>query len=187
MPIIDYNFKYHTKRLTLKFYQLDDYYAWKDAHLSFEKRKNFWDIGPQKEDKLTYEIFSLLVEKYKKRIPTEEMFYLVAFCKDTNKIIGFVFLSDIIRKIFQNAFIGYQVYNNYWRQGYATEMINAAMDIAFNILKLHRIEAAIELKNHQSINLLDKLGFRCEGLCKRRFNFETWTDTLTYAITSEEF
>lgn len=184
---INYDDTFETDRLILRFYKHSDYKEWKRAFSSLNPAKNRYDMGPFSEDRLTNKSFQDLVLKYKDRIENEDMFYFAVYEKTTNQQVGILFLSDIIRKIYQNTFIGYHVFNNYWRHGYATEMINKALDIVFNTLNLHRVESCIGLGNKPSIQLADKLGFRCEGVCKKRMNFGgTWTDTLTYAMTVED-
>ena len=54
--------------------------------------------------------------------------------------------------------VGYRLIKRYWGQGYATESGKAAVDYAFNILKLQRLYATTEINNQASHNALLKIG-----------------------------
>lgn len=54
--------------------------------------------------------------------------------------------------------IGYRLIKRYWGKGYATETGKAAVDYAFNILKLPKLYATTEIGNQASHNALLKIG-----------------------------
>jgi [ribosomal protein S5]-alanine N-acetyltransferase len=59
--------------------------------------------------------------------------------------------------------------------------VKEALNIAFNPLKYHRVEAHINLDNSVSIKLAESAGMEFE--CKRKgfiFEFGEWTDNLIY-------
>ena len=60
--------------------------------------------------------------------------------------------------------IGIIISNLYQNKGYAKETINEVISLAFNILKVKRIEAKIMKGNVQSVNLFKSLGFKEEGV-----------------------
>ena len=52
---------------------------------------------------------------------------------------------------------------------------------------LHRIEATIRPENHASRRVMEKLGFREEGLRKRSLHIDgAWHDHICYALTVED-
>ena len=54
-------------------------------------------------------------------------------------------------------------------------------------LKLHRIEANIRPENHASRRVVEKLGFREEGMRRRHLHIDgAWRDHLCYAVTIED-
>jgi len=69
------------------------------------------------------------------------------------------------------ASIGYELARPFWRQGIMTEALEAIIDLGFEEMGLNRIEAVIMPENTASIKLLEKLGFRHEGLLKE---YENW-------------
>ena len=56
--------------------------------------------------------------------------------------------------------IGYELSQEYWGNGYATEAVSALLDFGFRELKLDRVEARCVTANGRSIRLLERLG--CE-------------------------
>ena len=54
-------------------------------------------------------------------------------------------------------------------KGYTTEALQLVVDFAFRELKLHRIEAGAMLDNIASIRVLEKVGFKKEGIAKRKY------------------
>jgi [ribosomal protein S5]-alanine N-acetyltransferase len=63
------------------------------------------------------------------------------------------------------------------------EAINLLIPYAFETLRLHRLEAACIPENTRSIRLLEKAGFRREGLLRSylRIN-DRWQDHFLYAL-----
>ena len=62
-----------------------------------------------------------------------------------------------------------------------------AVDHSFRVVGLHRLEASIRPENHASRRVVEKLGFRDEGLRRRQLHIDgAWRDHLCYALTSEE-
>ncbi|GGB37948.1 N-acetyltransferase [Lentibacillus populi] len=48
----------------------------------------------------------------------------------------------------------------FWGKGYATEAGNAAIQFAFNSLKIHKLIARVRTNNSNSKKVIDKLGFK---------------------------
>jgi [ribosomal protein S5]-alanine N-acetyltransferase len=103
-------------------------------------------------------------ESAKKRDKTSYEFALED--KADGKLIGAIGLAGIDR--FQgSASVGYWVAKKYWRCGYASEALEAIIDLAFKKLKLRRIEASVFDGNPGSGKLLKKFGFDKEGVKKQ--------------------
>lgn len=80
------------------------------------------------------------------------------------------------------AEIGYELGKEYWRNGFATEVILKLLDYAFNTLHFNRIEAKVEPANTNSIRLLEKLNFQFEGtLRKSERSKDTFIDLNLYS------
>lgn len=73
----------------------------------------------------------------------DQAYLFRAFEKRENSYVGGVIIKTILRKNFQWAEVGYWILNQHWGNGYGSEMLKLAIDIAFNELCFHRIEAHI--------------------------------------------
>ncbi len=98
-------------------------------------------------------------------------------------LIGSVALSNIIRGAFQSSFIGYRLDEKEINQGYMAEAIREMVNIAFEKLKLHRIEANIIPRNKASIRTVEKAGFEYEGISKKYLRINgVWEDHIHMVI-----
>lgn len=106
--------------------------------------------------------------------------------KGNDNIIGNVTLSNIIKGPFQSCNIGYKLDESELNKGYITEAIKKVIEIAFNDLELHRIEANIMPRNISSIKVVEKLGFNYEGLGIEYLRINgVWEDHARYAIRNK--
>jgi ribosomal-protein-alanine N-acetyltransferase len=96
--------------------------------------------------------------------PSYYRFWAVADA-GTDRCLGMVNYHDgHIRS--QRVAIGYIINPARQRQGIATEAVSAMLDFCFGELGLHRAQAFIDPDNTASRMLVEKLGFRCEGLLR---------------------
>ncbi len=113
---------------------------------------------------------------------------LLVLRRGDDAILGLVGVSEIVRGIFQNAYIGYWIGERFAGQGYMREALATALDYVFLDMKLHRVEANIQPTNEPSRALARTLGFRCEGYSPRYLKINgAWRDHERWAMTSEEW
>jgi len=177
------------KRVIVRPYKKSDYQAWKMAYLSILlKQKNPWDITAQRdESKLKRSDFERIIASQKKNRSDDYFFDFGIFLKD-GTLIGGVSIMDISRQVFQNAYLGYRIFNNHWGKGYGKEGVRLGIDIAFRDLKLHRLEAGIDPKNRRSIALAKAIGMEREGYSKKRLYLRgQWLDMVLFVARSEDF
>ena len=62
--------------------------------------------------------------------------------------------------------IGYDLASAYRRQGYASEALEVLLEVGFEDMELHRIEALVMVDNVASAGLLRKCGFSEEGILR---------------------
>jgi [ribosomal protein S5]-alanine N-acetyltransferase len=110
------------------------------------------------------------------------------FLEAGDELVGRIQLTGISPAPFENAHLGYFVSERHNGRGYATEAIRQAVDAAFGELALHRVQAAVIPGNGASIRVLEKAGFREEGLARRYLQIAgVWEDHKLYAVTAEEW
>jgi RimJ/RimL family protein N-acetyltransferase len=86
------------------------------------------------------------------------------------------------------AEIGYSLDPRLHGQGLASEALRLALVHAFDALRLRRIEADVDPRNTPSCRLLERLGFRLEGLLRARWRVAgEICDSALYGLLAPEF
>jgi ribosomal-protein-alanine N-acetyltransferase len=85
--------------------------------------------------------------------------------KKTDEVIGTCGYNSHVRKSSRGE-IGYELGQEYWGNGYATEALEEIIRYGFKTMKLNRVEAFTVPEAFSSINLLKKLGFKKEGMLR---------------------
>lgn len=125
---------------------------------------------------------------YLRRSQEADFEALLLVRREDRALLGAVNLSEIVRGVFQNAYMGYWIGASYVRQGYMREGLGLALDHAFKTLRLHRLEANIQPANTASRKLVEGLGFRLEGFSPRYLKIAgRWRDHERWAILREEW
>jgi [ribosomal protein S5]-alanine N-acetyltransferase len=103
-------------------------------------------------------------------------------------IVGFINMNEIVRGLFQSAYLGYAAVAAHAGQGYMREGLEVVMARAFTELGLHRLEANIQPANHASIALVRGAGFVREGFSERYLKIGgRWRDHERWAIRVEQW
>ena len=72
-------------------------------------------------------------------------------------------------------------------RGVTTAAVALVVDHCFGPVGLHRLEATVRPENTASLRVLEKLGFREEGLFRRYLDVDgAWRDHLCFALTVED-
>jgi len=119
----------------------------------------------------------------------DDTFYsLLARRREDGAIVGFFNISNIVRRSFQSAFLGYGGSAVFAGQGYMSEAMQLALRYAFVDLGLHRLEANIQPGNAASIALARRSGFAKEGFSERYLKIGgRWRDHERWAIRAEQW
>jgi ribosomal-protein-alanine N-acetyltransferase len=177
---------YETERLLLKLPDRTfadavlDYYV---RNRSFLKK---WE--PVREDTFyTSEHQAELLENDSRCVENGTLLRLWMFKKeDPGRIIGSAAFSNIVRGPFLSCFLGYKSDKDEINKGYVTEAVRKGIEIVFNELGLHRIEANIMPGNKCSLRVAEKLGFRNEGLAVRYLMINgKWEDHIHMVLLNE--
>jgi ribosomal-protein-alanine N-acetyltransferase len=127
-------------------------------------------------------------ENYVVRNDEDASEFFVICRNDDEKIVGAINLSQIFRKSFQNAYLGYSLGVNYTGSGFMTEAINLILKFSFKDLGLHRIEANIQPHNSASIEAVKRCGFSLEGFSPKYLKIGgKWRDHERWAIIKENW
>ena len=109
------------------------------------------------------------LQRVMERSDQQERYFVHAHLRDDPGAGAIANLSlDIIRS-HGRGHLGYMVEQHHRGQGYATEMLAAVLDYAFDGLGLHRICANTWTWNHPSWKMLARLGFTREGRSRQHY------------------
>jgi len=87
----------------------------------------------------------------------------------------------------RSAQVGYWIDEAFAGRNVTPTAVAMALDHCFFVVGLHRVEASIRPENHASRRVVEKLGFREEGLRRRYLHIDgAWRDHLCYALTVED-
>lgn len=103
------------------------------------------------------------------------------------QFVGQLSVWSINLGAYRSAQVGYWVDERFAGQGITPTALALAVDYCFQVAGLHRLEASIQPGNTASRRVVEKLGFRREGLRVREVHIDrAWRDHICYAITAEE-
>jgi ribosomal-protein-alanine N-acetyltransferase len=103
------------------------------------------------------------------------------------RFAGQLTVGSIVWGSARTAQVGYWVDEAVAGKGVVPTALAMAVDHCFFVVGLHRVEATIRPENQASRRVVEKLGFREEGLRRRSLHIEgSWRDHLCYALTAED-
>ncbi len=161
--------------------QMADFAAWSALR---EKSRDFlvpWE-PTWPEDDLTRASFRRRLRRYAEDTRCDQAYAFLLFRKDDNALLGGITLTNVRRGVAQSGSMGYWVGAPFAAQGYMKRGVSALVPFAFDVLRLHRIEAACIPTNQPSIRLLERSGFKREGYAREYLCINgLWQDHLLYA------
>ena len=83
--------------------------------------------------------------------------------------------------------VGYWITKNMAGQGVIPSAVAMVTDYCFNVIGLHRLEINIRPENARSLRVVEKLGFRDEGMRQAYLHIQgQWADHRTFALVAED-
>ena len=117
--------------------------------------------------------------------PSHQRYFVVL---RSGELVGVVNLNEIVRGLFQCAYLGCYAFVPYTGHGYMSEGLRLVLRQAFGTLRLHLLEANIQPHNKSSLALFRRLGFRREGYSPRYLKIGArWRDHERWALLAEEW
>ena len=103
------------------------------------------------------------------------------------QVVGQLNVANILYGSVSSAVIGYWVVPEVAGKGVTPTAVALITDYLFNVVGLHRAEIDIRPENVASLRVVEKLGFRYEGLKERFIHINgAWRDHYVFALTREE-
>ncbi|MEM7332742.1 MAG: bifunctional GNAT family N-acetyltransferase/class I SAM-dependent methyltransferase [Chloroflexota bacterium] len=171
-----------TDRLILRELRLDDgpdvFVFQSDPYV-----QRFNDVPLKKLEDVYPYISELLVDHF-----SQKFLIWAVTLRGKDKVFGTVGLGAW-NKHHRRAEVGYALAQSHWRQGYGSEAVTAVLKFGYEQLNLNRIYARTIADNFESVGLLEKIGFRLEGI-QRGHSWEddnTFHDGAIFALLKDEF
>ncbi|WP_343079771.1 GNAT family protein [Ostreiculturibacter nitratireducens] len=170
-----------TERMTLRLPAHGDYRPW--SWLRKESRDFLIPWEPTwAADHLTRRSFTNRVYWAGRAVSGGTALPLFLIRRSDEALLGAITLDNIRRGPAQAGTLGYWIGESYSRQGYMREAISAVVHYAFTTLDLSRIEAACLPENAASRGVLEKSGFKYEGVAQSYLQINgRWRNHVLYA------
>ncbi len=170
-----------TPRMVLRLPEHRDYRAW--AALRHDSAAFLTPWEPVwSDDHLTRSAFTARVRWAARAQSKGSALPLFLIRQADDVLLGAITLDHIRRGPSQSGTIGYWIGQPHARQGYMREAIEALVHHAFTVLDLSRIEAACLPENAASRAVLERSGFKYEGVAQSYLQISgRWRNHVLYA------
>ena len=170
-----------TERLTLRLPAHSDWRAWAALREASAAHLTPWE-PVWAHDHLTRKAFTNRVYWAMRAETQGAALPLLLIRRDDQALIGAVTLDNIRRGPVQAGTIGYWIGASFARKGFMREAVAALVHHAFTALDLSRMESACLPENAASRGVLEKCGFKYEGVAQSYLQINgRWRNHVLYA------
>lgn len=181
MLLVKRKLRIETERLTLRPPVHADFRNWSALRLGSEEFLTPWEPA-WAADHLSRKAFTNRVYWAQRSVAAGTALPLFLIRRSDEALLGAITLDNIRRGPAQAGTLGYWTGEQFARQGYMREAIEASVHHAFTRLDLSRIEAACLPSNVASRGLLEKCGFKYEGVAQSYLQINgRWRTHVLYA------
>ena len=181
MLLVKRKLRIETERLTLRPPVHSDFRSWAALRRESETFLRPWEPS-WATDHLTRKAFTNRVYWAQRSVASGTAVPLFLIRRSDDALLGAITLDNIRRGPAQAGTLGYWTGQNFARRGYMREAIGAVVHYAFTQQDLSRIEAACLPENAASRGLLEKSGFKYEGVAQSYLQIDgRWRTHVLYA------
>lgn len=176
-------FLFETDRLRIRQFQDSDLESFFNYRNDPDVAKyQGWDVPYPREKAVEF-----LTEMIAKAPPVQDEWFQAAIEEiSTSNMVGDV--AFFLKKDDPQAYIGYTIARPHWRKGYGMEATRRLLNYLFGELDLHRVIAITDVENVASYSVLERIGFRREGLFVENLMFKgQWASEYHYAMLKREW
>jgi len=161
-----------------------DYAEWRDLRARSREFLQPWEpIWPA--DDLTRAAFRRRLTAYARDREAGTAYPFFVFRAEDDALTGGITLSNVRRGVAQMGSVGYWCGQPFARQGQTLAAARLLTVFAFRTLALHRLEAACLPQNDASRRLLNRAGFKEEGLASAYLKINgVWRDHVLFGLVS---
>ena len=173
------------RQVTLRLPRPRDHAEW--ASLRNESRAFLEPWEPKwASDELSASAWRQRLRRYRSDFANGVALPLFIYETATGGLVGGITVSNIRHGVSQSASIGYWMAERHAGRGLMAEALQLVIRHCFATLRLHRLEAACIPGNERSMRVLEKAGFRLEGLLRSYVKINgIWQDHFLYALIAD--
>ncbi|WP_061932556.1 GNAT family N-acetyltransferase [Aureimonas sp. AU22] len=173
-------------RILLRAPRSSDYEAWQNLRGRSRAFLTPWEPN-WTDDELGRTSYRLRLRRYRLDARQRTGYTYFVFDREGSVLMGGLTLGRIQRGVAQTGTLGYWMGQSFAGQGVMSQAVNVVSSFAFDVLRLHRLEAACLPRNAASIRLLEKSGFTREGYLRQYLKIAgVWEDHLLYSLLAED-
>ena len=173
--------KIETERLTLRLPAHGDWKSWAGLRETSAVHLTPWE-PVWADDHLARKAFTNRVYWALRAEAAGTALPLLLIRRADQELLGAVTLDNIRRGPVQAGTIGYWIGAPFARKGYMREAVAALVHQAFTVLDLSRLESACLPENTASRGVLEKCGFKYEGVAQSYLQINgRWRNHVLYA------
>lgn len=151
-----------TKDITIRYIKLSDAQVFFDAEQDPIAKKNFMSTPSSVKD--VKDDIKENMQEYKKKKPSSEKFTILY----KNEVAGWVAINQLNIPHFEHkAKIDFLLHKNFKGNGIMSRVVKVVTKYAFEKYKLKRLEAWTRTFNKTAAKLVEKQGFKLEGILKK--------------------
>jgi ribosomal-protein-alanine N-acetyltransferase len=170
-----------TERMILRVPRHSDFRQWTALRTASENFLRPWEPA-WASDHLSRRSFANRVYWAQRAISKGSGVPLFLIRRSDNALLGAITLDNIRRGPAQAGTVGYWIGAAVARQGLMQEALTGVVHYAFTALDLSRIESACLPENHASRGVLEKCGFKYEGVAQSYLQIDgRWRNHVLYA------
>jgi ribosomal-protein-alanine N-acetyltransferase len=170
-----------TERMTLRLPQHGDFRAWTGLRDQSAPFLTPWE-PVWTADHLSRKAFTNRIYWANRSTSQGTALPLLLTRREDGALLGAITLDNIRRGPSQAGTLGYWMGQAHARQGYMREAILSVVHHAFTVMDLSRIEAACLPENAASRGVLEKCGFKYEGVAQSYLQIAgRWRNHVLYA------
>lgn len=124
----------------------------------------YWSTAPMSEAGQARALLADVHEGFRSR----RLFQWGVVRLEDDRVIGTCTLFNI-QEGQGRAEVGFALGHDYWGRGCMSEALAALIGFSFGTIGLRRLEADVDPRNAGSLRMLERLGFRREGLLRERW------------------
>jgi len=171
----------NTERLILRPPEARDYIEWSKIRQDSAKFLEPWEPVRDSEY-MTRKAFQNRVVWARRMLKERRALNMLIYRREDNRLVGGITLDNMQGGVSKSCTVGYWIGQDFIRQGYMAEALSASVIHAFTVMDISRIQAGCLPENAASRALLERSGFKYEGVAQSYLQIAgRWRNHVLYA------